>query len=225
MHEKTLFSAIIIAIIALTSATLFFWQQTADAQKQTRELQNQIAQYESQTDRLTYYQNLTESLQNQLDANQAQVADLENLTETLQNQTANLQTQISNQDQQNSTYVATKGCNVTITAITQNPWDVVYTTPYFKDFNISIQNVGTVNAGGFTFRFTIEGNTTNIDSYYISISPSQLGVLHVQETKTVHLRMITPRLDMKGALSECTLSVQLMLDDTVLDEYKQPIGP
>jgi cell division protein FtsL len=217
MREKTVFSLIFIAIATCACLSVFFHQQTVDAQSQTRELKNQIAQYGNATDQLNYYQNLTETLQHQLDINQAQIANLQNLTETLQDQANSLQTQINNL--QNAT------CNATISALTVEPWDVEYGTPYFKDFNISIQNTGTVDAGGFTVRFTLEGNTSSIDQYYFSISPKQLGVFHVQETKTLQARMITGYVEVKQALSECNLVVQLVLDDAVLDERIQPIGP
>jgi type II secretory pathway pseudopilin PulG len=147
---------------------------------------------------------------------QSQIAYYENMTDTLQTQASSLEAQIN--DLQNPID------NVTFTAISVGPW---YTgayapPPYTKDINITIQNVGTRNIGGEILDFKVEGNTTNI---FLSIHVSgQFGILHVQESKNLGVRLITGTIDQTQALSPCNLTITLMLDKNVLDRQTVRIG-
>jgi uncharacterized protein YlxW (UPF0749 family) len=149
---------------------------------------------------------------------QSQIAYYENMTDTLQTQASDLEAQINRlQDPID---------NVTFTAISVGPW---YTgayapPPYSKDINITLQNIGTRKIGGVTLDFKVEGNTTNIDPFSIAVISGQLGVLHVQESKSMAVRLITPTIDLTQALEDCQLIITLMLDKEVLDRKTVTIG-
>jgi len=147
---------------------------------------------------------------------QNQIAYYENMTDTLQTQASNLEAQIYR--------LQNPIDNVTFTAISVGPWyaGAYAPPPNSKDINITLQNLGTRNIGGMTLDFKVEGNTTNID-LYISVS-GLLGVLHVQESKNVRVGLTTPTVDRTQALSNCSLTITLMLDKNVLDRRTVTIG-
>jgi type II secretory pathway pseudopilin PulG len=149
---------------------------------------------------------------------QNQVAYYENMTDTLQTQTSSLETQIN--DLQNPID------NVTFTAISVGPWYVgeYAPPPYSKDINITLQNLGTRSIGGATLDFKVEGNTTVIDQFSIHVISGQLGILHVQESKNMTVRLIASTNDRTQVLSDCSLIITLMLDKPVLDGQTVTIG-
>ena len=149
---------------------------------------------------------------------QSQVAYYENITDTLQAQADDLEAQISR--------LQNPIANVTFTAISVGPWyaGAYAPPPYSKDINITLQNIGTMRIGGMTLDFKVEGNTTNVDPFSTAIISGQLGVLHVQESKSMAVRLITPTIDLTRALADCQLIITLMLDKEVLDRKTVTIG-
>ena len=149
---------------------------------------------------------------------QSQVANYENLTDILQAQASNLEAQVN--DLQNPID------NVTFTAISVGPWyaGAYAPPPYSKDINITLQNLGTRSIGGVTLGFKVEGNTTNIDQFSIVVISSQLGVIHVLESKNMTVRLMASTTDRTAALSKCRLVITLLLDKSVLDRKTVTIG-
>ena len=149
---------------------------------------------------------------------QSQVANYENLTDILQAQASNLEAQVN--DLQNPID------NVTFTAISVGPWyaGAYAPPPYSKDINITLQNLGTRSIGGVTLDFKVEGNITNIDQFSIVVISSQLGVIHVLESKNMTVRLMASTTDRTAALSKCRLVITLLLDKSVLDRQTVTIG-
>jgi hypothetical protein len=104
------------------------------------------------------------------------------------------------------------------------PWhpDPLTGYPYYKDINITLQNVGTRNIGGVTLDVKLEGNTTNI-YLGIHVTTTQLGVFHIEESKSLLVRLITAK-EQRQALEDCRLRLTLMLDKNVLDRQTITIG-
>jgi hypothetical protein len=146
---------------------------------------------------------------------QNQVAYHENVLDSLQTQASRLEAQIYN--------FQNPVVNVTFINISVGPW--IFDYAYYKYINVTFQNVGTIPIGGVTLAFKVEGNTTNIDNFLIYVSPHQLGVLQVQELKTMKVHLATGHEDRKQALSECNFTITLMLDKLVFDRQTVMIGP
>ena len=152
--------------------------------------------------KINYAQKQSVDLQNQL-------TYYENSTNTLQTKVSNLKTQIH--ELQNPIY------NVTIENITSEPWYVPVGVAMFKDFSITIKNVGVRDVEGLTFKFEVLSNGTVWDNQNYEVgmtSPQQFGVLHVQESKVV-VAEIRSSLDVSFAGK--SFVVMVMLDKTVLD--------
>lgn len=149
---------------------------------------------------------------------QSQVAYYENMTDTIQTQASSLEAQIYG--------LQNPIDNVTPTAISVGPWyaGAYAPPPYSKDINITLQNLGTRSIGGVTLNFKVEGNTTNIDQFSIRVISSQLGVIHVLESKNMTVRLTASTTDRTLALSDCSLIITLMLDKNVLDRQTVTIG-
>ena len=149
---------------------------------------------------------------------QSQVAYYENMTDTIQTQASSLEAQIYG--------LQNPIDNVTFTAISVGPWyaGAYAPPPYSKDINITLQNLGTRSIGGVTLNFKVEGNTTNIDQFSIRVISSQLGVIHVLESKNMTVRLTASTTDRTLALSDCSLIITLMLDKNVLDRQTVTIG-
>lgn len=187
LPRKLITFSLIIVTLSLALSALFLGSQMVEVQKKVRDLQSQVS----------YYENMTDTLQ-------AQAIDLEAQISRLQNPIA----------------------NVTLSAISVGPWyaGAYAPPPYSKDINITLQNIGTRRIGGMTLDFKVEGNTTNIDPFSIAVISGQLGVLHVQESKSMAVRLITPTTDLTQALEDCQLIITLMLDKEVLDRKAVTIG-
>jgi type II secretory pathway pseudopilin PulG len=154
--------------------------------------------------------------QKQVNELQSQLAYYENLTDNLQTKANNLETQIY--DLQNPIV------NATFTDISVGPWTKGgMSDPYRKVINVTYQNVGTTSIGGVTLALKIEGNTTNIDNFVINITPYHLGVVQVKELQTSQVSLLASWED-KQALSECNLTITLMLDKLTLDSQTVIIG-
>jgi hypothetical protein len=148
---------------------------------------------------------------------QSQVAYYQNMTETLQTQANNLETQLS--QLQNPTD------NVTLTIVSNGAWhgDPLTGYPQYKFINISLQNYGNNDIGGMTLDFKVEGNTTNIDQFSIHAN-SNIGILHVLESKYINIQLIASTIDRTQTLSNCKLIITLMLDNNILDRQSVVIG-
>jgi hypothetical protein len=116
--------------------------------------------------------------------------------------------------------------NVTFTDISVGPWYVQEEfgpPPYYKAINLTLQNVGTISIGGLTLEFEVEG-PINSDEFGIYISTWQLGILHVQEQKSLTVTLVTGTEDRTHAVSKSYLTITLMLDELVLDKQTVRIG-
>jgi type II secretory pathway pseudopilin PulG len=155
--------------------------------------------------------------QTKVNALQSQLAYYENVTGSLQTKASSLEAQIY--DLQNPIV------NATFTDISVGPWvKRGMSDPYRKDINVTYQNVGTTFLGGVTLALKIDGNTTNIDNFLINIKPYHLGVVQVKELQTSQVSFLTGWEDRKQALSECNLTITLMLDKLTLDSQTVIIG-
>ena len=148
---------------------------------------------------------------------QSQVAYYQNMTETLQTQANNLETQLS--QLQNPTE------NVTLTIVSNGAWhgDPLTGYPQYKFINISLQNYGNSDIGGMTLDFKVEGNTTNINQFSIHAN-SNIGILHVLESKYINIQLIASTIDRTQTLSHCKLIITLMIDNNILDRQTVVIG-
>ena len=125
-------------------------------------------------------------------------------------QSINLEAQLS--DLQNPTY------NVTIANVSSTSWGNPVGMALDKSFYITIKNNGDRDVGGLITEFKIlaDGNVTNNDDFEVILSsPSQFGVLHVQESKVISVWILTSYDVSRAGKS---LAVTLMLDEVVLDE-------
>jgi len=183
---KVITFSLIIVTLVLAFSALFLGSQMVEAQKKVRDLKNQI----------TYYENVTDTLQNQASSLEAQINGLQNPID-----------------------------NVTLTIVSIGPWlTEAYTPPpYTKYINLTLQNVGTRNIGGITLDFKVEGNTTNIDQFSINVNSNQ-GILHVLESKNMTVQLTASTKDRTQALENCKLIITLMLDKEVLDRKTVTIG-
>jgi len=183
---KVITFSLIIVTLVLAFSALFLGSQMVEAQKKVRDLKNQI----------TYYENVTDTLQNQASSLEAQINGLQNPID-----------------------------NVTLTIVSIGPWlTEAYTPPpYTKYINLTLQNVGTRNIGGITLDFKVEGNTTNIDQFSINVNSNQ-GILHVLESKNMTVQLTASTKDRTQALEDCKLVIKLMLDKEVLDRKTVTIG-
>ncbi len=155
--------------------------------------------------------------QKQVSNLQSQIAYYQNMTDTLQTQANNLETQLS--QLQNPTD------NVTLTIVSNGAWhgDPLTGYPHYKFINISLQNYGDSGIGGMTLDFKVEGNTTNIDQFSIQAN-SNIGILHVLESKYINIQLIASTIDRTQTLSLCKLIITLMLDNNILDRQTVVIG-
>jgi hypothetical protein len=115
--------------------------------------------------------------------------------------------------------------NVTMQNISVGLWhpDALVGAPYYKDINITVINNGFLKPGGMVLDAKVQGNNTNLDPFGIYIS-NQIGVLHIQESKSMSVRLIVPTIDRADILSEYNLSITLRLDGNVLDRQTVEIG-
>jgi hypothetical protein len=177
--EKVFFLLLLIVAAAMVYSIWSFQGQLNDAKEQTFELQNQLAYYE-------------------------------NLTSTLQAQVNNLEAQLS--DLQNPIY------NVTIIDVSSTSWGNPVGMALLRVFSITIKNIGDRAVGGLTTEFKIlaDGNITDNDDFEITLThPEQLGVLHVQESTVIKVEVMS---SYYVSFAGKSLVVTLMLDKTVLDE-------
>jgi hypothetical protein len=106
--------------------------------------------------------------------------------------------------------------------------DPIGGVPYYKDITIALQNTGTSDVGGVVLDIKLQGNTTNI--HYLDIyahaptTSGLLGVLHVQESKDMAIRLTTFSTGEESVLSAYSLVITAMLDKTVLDRQTVEIG-
>jgi len=113
---------------------------------------------------------------------------------------------------------------VTIENITSEPWYVPVGVAMFKDFSVTVKNVGVRDVEGLTFKFEVLSNGTVWDNQNYEVdmtSPQQFGVLHVQESKVV-VAEIRSSLDVSFAGK--SFVVTIMLDKTVLDVQTVPLS-
>jgi cell division protein FtsL len=124
--------------------------------------------------------------QNKLSDLQRQITDYENMTSTLQTQATNLENQIN--------MLKNPIDNISLSIISITSWltEAYAPPPYTKYVNITLQNFGTRNIGGMTLDFKVEGNTTSLGYYSINVN-SNVGVLHVFESKNLRVQLIAPR--------------------------------
>jgi hypothetical protein len=109
--------------------------------------------------------------------------------------------------------------NVTFTDISLGPWYVQEDfgpPPYHKAINLTLQNAGTRDTGGLTLRIKEEESIK--DDLAISVNTWELGILHVQEQKSLMVWLSTGNEEQKQAVSKSDLTITLMLDEVVLDE-------
>ncbi len=116
--------------------------------------------------------------------------------------------------------------NVRIENISAGSWypDPIGWSPYYKDFNITVVNNGIVKTGGMILEAKVQGNNTNLDSdlYGMYIS-NQIGVLQVQESNSMSIRLIA-NMQRADILSQYSLSITLSLDGVVHDKQTVEIG-
>jgi type II secretory pathway pseudopilin PulG len=148
---------------------------------------------------------------------QNQVAYYKNVTDTLQSRANSLETQIN--DLKNPID------NLTFTAISIGSWVHEEYTPYQKKFNVTFQNVGTRKIGGVTLDCRVVGNTTSIGPFEIHVYPHQLGIIQVQETKSLIVTLVAYYSNQTQILSECNFTFTLMLDKVVFARQTVMIGP
>lgn len=155
--------------------------------------------------------------QNKVRDAQNQIANYENMTNTLQTQASSLEAQING--------LQNPVDNVTLTIVSVTPWltEAYAPPPYTKYFNITLRNLGTRSIGGMTLDSRVEGNTTNIGNYSIHVN-SNMGILHVLESKNMTVQLIAPTKEGTQALEDCRLTITLMLDRNVLDRQTVTIG-
>jgi cell division protein FtsL len=155
--------------------------------------------------------------QNKLRDAQNQIANYENMTNTLQTQASSLEAQING--------LQNPVDNVTLTIVSVTPWltEAYAPPPYTKYVNITLQNYGTRSIGGMTLDFKVAGNTTNLGYYSINVN-SNVGVLHVLESKNMRVQLIAPTKEETQALEDCKLTITLMLEQSVLDRQTVTIG-
>jgi hypothetical protein len=148
---------------------------------------------------------------------QSQIAYYENITDNLQTQVSGLEVKING--------LQNPIDNATLTILSNGPWhgDPLTGYPYYKFINITLQNFGTRSIGGMTLDFQVFGNTTNIGYYDINVD-SNIGVLHVLESKSIMIQLISPTKEGTQALENCRLTITLKLDMTVLDRKTVTIG-
>jgi type II secretory pathway pseudopilin PulG len=148
---------------------------------------------------------------------QNQVTHYQNFTDALQNQAASLRTQVNNLQNPNK--------NVTLTITSIGTWypDPIGGYPYNKQINVTLKNYGSTTIGGMTLDFTVAGNNTDIGYYRIYVD-SNIGVLHVLESKSMTVRLIVPTVQGTQVLENCRLTIILMFDEDVLDETTVRIG-
>ena len=147
---------------------------------------------------------------------QNQLTFYENSTNALHTKVSNLETQIH--ELQNPIY------NVTIESVTSEPWYVPVGVAMFKDFSITVKNVGVRDVEGLTFKFEVLSNGTVWDNpnYEVGMtSPEQFGVLHVQESKVVGAGI---RSSLAVSFAGTSFVVTVMLDKTVLDVQSVPLS-
>ena len=236
MSKKILYSIVLITLIAIA---LFTWSyqtylhnQADQLQVQNRNLEGEIAHYESQT---TDLQNQISQLQTQNNELGSQVRDYESQTADLQNQVSQCQVEVNNlQTQMNnfSSILQNRTNKAVITSFYTTTWFPIVGMTYTKDFYITVCNVGINNVSGLTLNLKYEGNDTNLiffdpipGTYQGSdhFSPEQLDILHVGESETIR-EFTLADLNYVGQLSSYQLVATLVLDGLVLDEKELTIG-
>jgi TolA-binding protein len=214
--KKPLLASLLIITVALAFSAWLLQRQMVDAQKQIEEAKNQT-ECQNIADQITYYQNLTENLQNQLNSSQTQISNLQNLTSSLQNQVASLQTQLDN--------LQTRTYNVTVTKVDSTSWQPIVGLTIQKEADLTLNNTGNEDVGGITsdIKIVTDGNDT---SQYFDINvfePSPLGILHVGESVVIRVA-ITTGLGVPVDLSKTSLEATIMLDTIILDQATIPLG-
>ena len=140
---------------------------------------------------------------------------------SLGSQISEAQKKISDLQNQIAYYenITSTPANVTFTDISLGPWYVQEEfgpPPYHKAINVTFQNVGTRDIGGLTLRIKEEESIK--DDLAISVNTWKLGILHVQEQKSLMVWLSTGNEEQKQAVSKSDLTITLMLDEVVLDE-------
>jgi chaperonin cofactor prefoldin len=204
--------------LLIITVALFYTVQTklsesADVEKQTFDLQNQIA----------YCENLTNTLRNSTNELQKSAIEIQNLVDELQNSTTTLQTQTNDlqaqlADLQNPIY------NVTIENVTQDSWWNPGGVALLKDISFEIKNTGTRDVGGLTVVCEIQANGTVWDSKAYSVGcgtrAGQIGILHPQESVVMSAGIGS---GIGVAFAGKDFVIKIMLDNTTLDEYALPL--
>ncbi len=172
-----LFSMLLIVISTLVYSNWIFQRQLSDSQDQIFDLQEQI----------TYYDNLTDTIQTQVSNLEAKLYDL-----------------------QNPKY------NVTITNVSSTSWMNLVGMSLSKEFYVTIKNLGDRDIGGLTIDFKIltNGKVADQDGFDVSLASPMLGVLNPQESKVITVWVNT---GYSVSTSGKSIAVTLMLDKTVLD--------
>jgi hypothetical protein len=148
---------------------------------------------------------------------QAQIGQYENMSDSLQTQAANLQAELG--------LLQNPVDNITFTDISVTQWqpDPLVGYPYSKFLNVTIKNFGTESLGGFVLNVEVVGNTTNLAPIGIHVS-NQGGVLHVAESKSMKVQLITANNRNTDTFMGCSLKLALILDDAVLDTKTVKMG-
>lgn len=163
------------------------------------------------------------SFQTQITNNQKQAAELQNQLINYENSTNALQTRVNALEAQLNG-IQNPTSNVTIENITSSSWYVPVGVAMFKTIFVTVKNIGTNDVGGLIAEFTIlENGTVWNNDYYevVMTAPSQLGVLHAQESTVIQAEI---RSSIGVSFAGKTLAVTLILDKTVLDERAMPLS-
>ena len=114
-------------------------------------------------------------------------------------------------------FIQNQPSNVKITNLTAGKWENPGGVQYTITFNVTFKNLGPKDIGGITLDYKISGNQSNLPYNLRWVSPKQLGVLHVEESKSIILFLET-NLSYISQFTGCNFIATLMLDDVVLDE-------
>ncbi len=136
------------------------------------------------------------------------ISELRILNNDLEEQNSLLQEQITNQ--LNSNF------NVKIINLTLGSGGQASGLSFWQEIIIEIQNNGPSPVGGITLDYDITKNYT-IFYDFSWLKPTQMGVIHVGESKLIWIRLETNIYELKS-LAGKDLVVTLMLDNQVLDE-------
>ena len=114
-------------------------------------------------------------------------------------------------------FIQNQPSNIKITNITAGKWENPGGVQYTRTFNVTFKNHGPKDTGGITLNYKISGNQSNLPYNLRLVSHKQLGILHVEESKSIILFLET-NLSYISQFTGLNFTATLMLDDVVLDE-------